>query len=90
MAEETGVRIEPIRPHALELSTLRCGAERATLRFVLFEARARTTEIADELGRADEPIETAEWFGKLPDPLYNAELTRRVLDRCRVGSNESG
>ncbi|MFB6286869.1 MAG: NUDIX domain-containing protein [Candidatus Bipolaricaulia bacterium] len=88
--EETGVRVAPDRPQALVESTIRHGPERATLRFVLFTARPRTLETAKRLGMDDEPIQAASWFDELPEPLYYADLTRRVVTRCRNGDGAIG
>ncbi len=83
LSEETGIDVDPIRPHAVEEYTMvhEDTGETAGFTTVSFEARAETTAIADELGGADEQIDDAAWFAGLPENVYHP-LTARVYRRC--------
>lgn len=83
VSEETGIEVEPQRPHYLLEETLRCGEEMSGLRFVLFSAKPETTAIGDDLGVDGEPIEDAAWFDELPPATYERERTADVLRRVR-------
>jgi ADP-ribose pyrophosphatase YjhB (NUDIX family) len=83
--EETGIEVEPVRPHAVNEWTVRHDGRSASFRFVLFEAQPATTEVGDDLDAADGEITDAGWFETLPGNTLNREQTRSVLQRCRDG-----
>jgi hypothetical protein len=41
-----------------------------------------TSATGDDLGVDDEAIADADWFGTLPDDVYNREGTEEILQRC--------
>lgn len=84
--EETGVEIEPTRPHGVtDAVRHRADDETETISFsvVTFAAEPVDTTIPsdDELGVADECIETAAWFDGLPAGLLWGERVEVVLER---------
>lgn len=85
--EETGIEIDPIRPHGVTDAVVRCEAasvaEELSFSVVTYSAEPVETEIPDdsELGIEDESIETAEWFSELPDGLLWGERVEVVLER---------
>lgn len=88
--EETGVRVRPGRPHAIEEYTMIRTTDGNTAEFtcVSFQATALTTAIDDELGVRDERITDAAWFDDLPAALYHS-LTEPVYRRCQSGTSTS-
>lgn len=82
--EETGVKITPRRPHAVDEFTVTNAqtGEVAGWTTVAFEAGADTTTIKDDLGIEEEPINDAAWFDRLPDDLFNPDLAEPVYRRC--------
>ncbi|MFC6724728.1 NUDIX hydrolase [Halobium palmae] len=81
--EETGVEVDPVRPRAVAEHAIVHGDDRLSFRVVLFEARAETTAVGDDLGEPGEAIEDAGWFEELPDRVFERELLERVLRRVR-------
>lgn len=85
--EETGIEIEPIRPHGVTDAVVRCEAdavqEELSFSVVTFSGEPVETEIPEdsELGLDDESIETAEWFSELPEGLLWGERVEVVLKR---------
>lgn len=84
--EETGVEVTPVRPHAVSEWTVRHGDRSASFRFVLYEARALTTEVRDDIVAEDDEITDAAWFESVPDEVLHREQTVRVLERCEPWS----
>lgn len=82
--EETGIKITPVRPHAIDEFTFvnkRTG-EASGWTTAFFEADAETTEINSELGLEEERIDDADWFDSLPTNVFHRELTEAVYQRC--------
>lgn len=85
--EETGIEIEPKRPHGVTDAVVRCAgdsvAEELSFSVVTYAAEPVETEIPEdsELGLEDESIETAEWFDEFPDGLLWGERVEIVLER---------
>ncbi|MFB6176508.1 MAG: NUDIX hydrolase [Halobaculum sp.] len=85
--EETGIEIDPTRPHGVTDAVVQCEAdavaEELSFSVVTFAAEPVGTEIpADsELGIEDESIETAEWFDELPEEILWGERVEVVLER---------
>jgi 8-oxo-dGTP pyrophosphatase MutT (NUDIX family) len=82
--EETGVEIAPVRPRAVDEFTFvneRTGKTDGWTT-VFFEADADTTGIATDLGLDGEEILDADWFERLPDDVFNRELTEAVYQWC--------
>lgn len=82
--EETGVAVDPVRPHAVNEWTVTHGEASASFCFVLFEADAETTTISDAPD-PDGEITDADWFETPPADTLQREQVLGVLDRCRNG-----
>lgn len=84
LEEETGVRVSPVRPHAVDEFTFvneRTG-ETGGWTSVTFEATAETTDINVDPGLDDETILDADWFECLPEHVFRPEFTETVYRRC--------
>jgi 8-oxo-dGTP diphosphatase len=84
--EETGVDVDPVRPRAVGSSSIVNAADNdewTGFRVVLYEATATDTIVGDDLGVGDESIAAADWFGDLPEPLFNAEFSRPAVRAAR-------
>lgn len=84
--EETGVDVDPVRPHAVGSSKIVNAADRdewTGFRVVLYEANGTDTTVDDDLGVGDESIAAADWFRELPEPLFNADFTRPAVRAAR-------
>jgi 8-oxo-dGTP pyrophosphatase MutT (NUDIX family) len=85
--EETGVAVTPVRPHSVEELTFENEATGDTDGWtgVLYEARAETTAVREDLGHDNhetEEIAEARWFVDLPGNVFNPEVIREVYRRC--------
>ncbi len=81
--EETSVSVTPDRPHAIVENIVQCNGDSRSFLFVMFSAQPESTEVGDDLGEPGEPIENADWFGELPDKVFEREFTEQVLQRVR-------
>jgi len=84
--EETGVDVDPVRPHAVgETRIVNADDSDAWtgFRVVLYEASATDTTVGDDLGVDDEAIARADWFEELPENVFNPELTRPAVEHAR-------
>lgn len=79
--EETGVSITLDRPHAIVENVARCDGVSRSFLFVMFSARAASTEVGGELGEPGEPIKAADWFDTLPADVFEKSLLERVRER---------
>jgi len=82
--EETGVSIDPVRPHAVFDQRVIGPEDRISFTLVGYEARTEDTTTADEVDVADGEVERAAFFETLPEPLYGATLLGELLDRADV------
>ena len=84
--EETGVDVDPVRPHGVGSSRLVNAANRdewTGFRVVLYEATASDATVGDDLGVGDESIVAADWFRDLPEPLFDPSFTRPAVRAAR-------
>lgn len=84
--EETGVDVDPVRPHGIGSSRIVNAADRdewTGFRVVLYEAVATDATVGDDLGVGDESIVAASWFRDLPESLFNAAFTRPAVRAAR-------
>jgi ADP-ribose pyrophosphatase YjhB (NUDIX family) len=81
--EETGVPVEPVRPHAAVENVIEYGGRTRSFTMVAFEARPKTTAVGENLGEEDEAIERADWFAELPAETFERAFASRLLDRLR-------
>lgn len=79
--EETGVSVTPDRPHAVVENIVQHNRDSQSFIFVMFSAQPESRETGNELGEPGEPIEDADWFGKLPDEIFEREIAGQVLER---------
>jgi 8-oxo-dGTP diphosphatase len=85
--EETGVAVDPTRPHAITDAYSRNDAspneEWTGFRVVTFGARAsgEVTPIPDAGIERGSEIADAAWFESLPENTFGGEVTARVLER---------
>jgi 8-oxo-dGTP diphosphatase len=85
--EETGVAVEPTRPHAVTDATSRNddspSEERTGFRVVTFGARATgaVTPIPDAGIESGSEIADARWFESLPENTFGGEVTATILER---------
>lgn len=81
VAEETGVTVDPVRPHTI--TEYRVRGPPASLGFTIvgFEARTADTVTADDVGVRDEEIESATFVETLPETLYGERLLTQLLHR---------
>lgn len=82
--EETGVPVTPGRPHALGEFVGHHGGKANGFQTVVLDATPQSTEIGDDLGEPEEPIEEAGWFDDLPKNVFERELAMEVLTWCRT------
>ena len=82
--EEGGIDAVPVRPHALtdQVTVNRDSGETFEITFVLYEAKAESTSIPNDLGVTTAEVSDARWFDTFPQNVYNRELTKRVFRRC--------
>ncbi|NHN40635.1 NUDIX domain-containing protein [Halorubellus sp. JP-L1] len=86
VCEETGVAVDPVRPHAVSEYRIENAAvddEWTGFRVAFLEATATDATVGDDLGVDDEHITRADWFLDLPDVLFNDAFTRRLVDYVR-------
>ncbi|MFP9192613.1 NUDIX hydrolase [Natronosalvus vescus] len=83
VSEETGVHVEPMRPHAIVENVVENDGRTHSFAVVFFSADPTSTAIGTDLGAPGEPIERADWFDELPEDVYDRALTKRVLERVR-------
>ncbi|MFD1644877.1 NUDIX domain-containing protein [Haloarchaeobius litoreus] len=81
--EETGVRVEPVRPHAAVENVIEYEGRTRSFTTVAFEADPTTTAVGENLGEDDEAIERADWFAELPEETFEREFATRLLERVR-------
>lgn len=90
LREETGVRVEPLRPYAATEQVYTCREpERFTpisFTVVTYAARPETTELADpaELPEADDDIEEVAWVTELPEEMLRREDAAYVLSNAQL------
>lgn len=88
--EETGVAVDPTRPHAIADVRSRLDGGEANewtgFRVVTFGARATgdTRPTPDAGGDSEAEIADAAWFESLPENTFHRELTARILERVRA------
>ncbi|WP_418771544.1 hypothetical protein [Halobacterium yunchengense] len=73
----------PDRPYAIVENIVQHNGDSRSFLFVIFSARAESTEVGNELGEPGEPIEDADWFDKLPDEVFEREIAEQVLRQVR-------
>lgn len=83
LAEETGVAVEPVRPHGVVENVMAYEDRTRSFTTVAFETRPATTAVGTELGEPGEVIERAAWFDELPAETFEREFASRLLDRLR-------
>ena len=83
LEEETGVAVEPVRPHAAVENVITYDGRTRSFTTVAFEARPETTTVGENLGEDDEAIERASWFHELPVETFEREFATRLVDRLR-------
>lgn len=85
VAEETGVRVDPRRPHAVDDLTIREAEDNGTTGWstVFFEAVAESTTPDRNPNVDDETATAIRWFDDLPADCFNKTVTEQVFRRCR-------
>ncbi|WP_435345536.1 NUDIX hydrolase [Haloarchaeobius sp. HRN-SO-5] len=83
LREETGVPVDPVRPHATVEHERRFEGRSRSFVVVHFETTPRTTAVGDDLGEDDEHIVDADWFHDLPTETFDREFAAAVLRRVR-------
>ena len=83
LEEETGVAVEPVRPHAAVENVIEYEDRTRSFTTVAFEDRPETTTVGENLGEDDEAIERASWFHELPVETFEREFATRLVDRLR-------
>ncbi|WP_256298967.1 NUDIX hydrolase [Haloarchaeobius salinus] len=83
LEEETGVPVEPVRPHAAVENVNESEGRTRSFTTVAFEAEPATTAVGEQLGEDDEAIERADWFADLPEQTFEREFAVRLLQRLR-------
>lgn len=87
--EELGIEAEIGDPIRVADQTFVCGEEQFENRLVLFEGSARTTELTDTPGEANEGIREIAWHETLPEPVQHADLLGEYVDST-ASENEEG
>lgn len=83
LREETGVHVDPVRPHAAVENVIEHEGRTRSFTTVAFEAVPETTTVGDDLGEADEAIERADWFADPPAATFDREFSSRLIARVR-------
>ena len=81
--EESGVPVEPQRPHAVVDHQIYHDGRTRSFSVVAYEVRPTSTAVGDDLGVDDENIVAADWFESLPDATFERTFAARVLNRIR-------
>lgn len=84
LREETGVAVEPVAPRGVDEFAFvnEASGETAGWTLVVFEAVAKSTDLASDPGIDGEEITDVQWFDGLPANVYNPNLFEPVFDRC--------
>lgn len=83
LAEETGVPVEPVRPHGAVETVIEYEGRTRSFTTVAFEAEPATTAVGESLGEDDEAIERADWFAELPAETFERAFASLLLARIR-------
>ncbi|WP_303647222.1 NUDIX hydrolase [Haloarchaeobius sp. FL176] len=83
LREETGVPVEPLRPHAAVENVIEHEGRTRSFTTVAFGASPETTEVGEDLGEDDEAIERAGWFDDPPAELFDREFASQLIARLR-------